>query len=178
MRCWTWRRWPPAPCASRASEEGPGPGTGGCGAGDTGAAGAGRVCWGQMGRHGLGLTTFLRGSLCALQLRRVEEDRAFLQGRESPGNARPEAGLGTPPRLALCRSHFPFPFLQVNRDGKFMFCPCGNKLNIIEVEKGALQSLQQVRGDPGSVAGGETPEGSQRLQGCFTAVDLKQRMGG
>ncbi|XP_057254106.1 transducin beta-like protein 3 isoform X1 [Pezoporus wallicus] len=33
--------------------------------------------------------------------------------------------------------------VQVNRDGKFMFCPCGNKLNIIEVETGALQSLQQ-----------------------------------
>uniref|UniRef100_A0A8C6JUY3 Uncharacterized protein n=2 Tax=Melopsittacus undulatus TaxID=13146 RepID=A0A8C6JUY3_MELUD len=33
--------------------------------------------------------------------------------------------------------------VQVSRDGKFMFCPCGNKLNIIEVETGALQSLQQ-----------------------------------
>ncbi|XP_074454376.1 transducin beta-like protein 3 [Larus michahellis] len=33
--------------------------------------------------------------------------------------------------------------VQINRDGKFMFCPCGTKLNVIEVETGALHSLQQ-----------------------------------
>ncbi|XP_009993078.1 PREDICTED: transducin beta-like protein 3 [Chaetura pelagica] len=31
----------------------------------------------------------------------------------------------------------------VNRDGKLLFCPCGAKLNIIDVETGALRSLQQ-----------------------------------
>ncbi|XP_061848106.1 transducin beta-like protein 3 isoform X1 [Colius striatus] len=33
--------------------------------------------------------------------------------------------------------------VQINRDGKFMFCPCGTKLNVIDVETGALHSLQQ-----------------------------------
>ncbi|XP_068002591.1 transducin beta-like protein 3 [Melanerpes formicivorus] len=33
--------------------------------------------------------------------------------------------------------------VQLSRDGKFMFCPCGTKLNIIDVETGALRSLQQ-----------------------------------
>ncbi|XP_054246864.1 transducin beta-like protein 3 [Indicator indicator] len=33
--------------------------------------------------------------------------------------------------------------VQLNRDGKFMFCPCGTKLNVIDVETGALHSLQQ-----------------------------------
>ncbi|KFO77110.1 Transducin beta-like 3, partial [Cuculus canorus] len=33
--------------------------------------------------------------------------------------------------------------LQINRDGKYMFCPCGTKLNVIDVETGALHSLQQ-----------------------------------
>ncbi|XP_050761807.1 transducin beta-like protein 3 isoform X1 [Gymnogyps californianus] len=33
--------------------------------------------------------------------------------------------------------------VQINRDGKFMFCPCGPRLNVIDVETGALHSLQQ-----------------------------------
>ncbi|NXG34531.1 TBL3 protein, partial [Dromaius novaehollandiae] len=34
--------------------------------------------------------------------------------------------------------------VQVNQDGKFMFCPCGIKLNIIDIETGAvLHSLEQ-----------------------------------
>uniref|UniRef100_A0A8C3M008 Transducin beta like 3 n=1 Tax=Chrysolophus pictus TaxID=9089 RepID=A0A8C3M008_CHRPC len=34
--------------------------------------------------------------------------------------------------------------VQVSRDGKFMFCPCGTKLNVIDVETGALlHSLEQ-----------------------------------
>lgn len=34
--------------------------------------------------------------------------------------------------------------MQVSRDGKFMFCPCGTKLNVIDVETGSLlHSLEQ-----------------------------------
>ncbi|NXP42681.1 TBL3 protein, partial [Leiothrix lutea] len=34
--------------------------------------------------------------------------------------------------------------IQISRDGKFMFCPCGSKVNVIDVETGALlHSLQQ-----------------------------------
>ncbi|KFV15910.1 Transducin beta-like 3, partial [Pterocles gutturalis] len=36
---------------------------------------------------------------------------------------------------------------QVSRGGRFMFCPCGTKLNVIDVETGGLQhSLPQARG--------------------------------
>ncbi|KAL2299100.1 hypothetical protein Nmel_014716 [Mimus melanotis] len=34
--------------------------------------------------------------------------------------------------------------IQISQDGKFMFCPCGSKVNVIDVETGALlHSLQQ-----------------------------------
>ncbi|KFW84515.1 Transducin beta-like 3, partial [Manacus vitellinus] len=34
--------------------------------------------------------------------------------------------------------------IQISRDGKFMFCPCGSKVNVLDVETGALlHSLQQ-----------------------------------
>ncbi|KAM9372396.1 transducin beta-like protein 3 [Phaethornis superciliosus] len=61
-----------------------------------------------------------------------------------------EAAAGSPVRFksnyAVSRRIEPFykgGRVQVSRDGKFMFCPCGTKLNIIDVETGALRSLQQ-----------------------------------
>lgn len=57
-----------------------------------------------------------------------------------------EGHLGMPLLLALTFL-FPIRFLQISRDGKFMFCPCGSKVNVIDVETGALlHSLQQVTG--------------------------------
>ncbi|NXL42572.1 TBL3 protein, partial [Podilymbus podiceps] len=56
------------------------------------------------------------------------------------------ACLSVPSSYAVSRKMEPFykgGRVQVNRDGKFMFCPCGTKLNVIVVETGALHSLQQ-----------------------------------
>lgn len=84
--------------------------------------------------------------LFSFQLRRVEENRAFLQRGASPGTEAAWGRVGnTPSHGSVNAPGFLFPFLQINRDGKFMFCPCGTKLNVIDVETGALHSLQQVR---------------------------------
>lgn len=145
-RPWRTRtRPPPPPCASRASEEPAGPGWG-C-EGERGA-GPGRAApcraTAAPGQPPLRFNGALPRVSFPSSYAATRKIEPFYKGGRIQVMPALQGHRGRSRLLALT---FPIPFLQISRDGKFMFCPCGSKVNVVDVETGALlHSLQQVTG--------------------------------